>query len=91
MQICYVENYVNSTPKRQRVPSPSTAFASHDYYVNRVYKLVVLRTKKELPVLEYIDRGYVVTDNDRADMPTIYKPDNRRTDTPATQIDKTPC
>ena len=29
--------------------------------------------------------------NDCADMPMIYEPDNRRTDTPATWIDKTPC
>jgi len=29
--------------------------------------------------------------NDRTDMPTIYEPDNRRTNTPATRIDKTPC
>ena len=27
----------------------------------------------------------------RACMPTIYEPDNRRTNMPATQIDKTPC
>ena len=27
----------------------------------------------------------------RTNMPTIYKPDNRRTDMPATRIDKTPC
>ena len=30
-------------------------------YVNKVYILVVLRTKKELPVSEYKDRSYVVT------------------------------
>ena len=29
--------------------------------------------------------------NDHACMPMIYEPDNRRTDMPATQIDKTPC
>ena len=33
-----------------------------------------------------------ITTNDRACMPTIYEPDNRRTDTPANQLyDKTPC
>ena len=31
------------------------------YVVNRVYILVVLRTKKELPVSEYKDRSYIVT------------------------------
>jgi hypothetical protein len=49
-------------PKRQRAPFPPTAFASHEYYMNRVYILVVLRTKKELPVLEYIDRVYRLND-----------------------------
>ena len=29
--------------------------------VNKVYILVVLRTKKELPVSEYKDRSYIVT------------------------------
>ena len=45
-------------PKRQRAPFPPTAFVSHEYYINRVYILVVLHIKKELPVLEYIDRVY---------------------------------
>ena len=49
-------------PKRQRVLFPFTAFASHEYYINRVYILVVLRTKKELPVLEYIDKVYRLND-----------------------------
>ena len=31
------------------------------YVVNRVYISVVLRIKKELPVLEYKDRSYIVT------------------------------
>ena len=31
------------------------------YMVNKVYILVVLRTKKELPVSEYKDRSYIVT------------------------------
>ena len=48
-------------PKRQRAPFPM-AFASHKYYVNRVYILVVLHTKKELPVLEYIDGVYRLND-----------------------------
>ena len=39
---------------------PPTAFVSHKYYINKVYKLVVLCTKKKLPVLEYIDRYYMV-------------------------------
>ncbi len=56
-------------PKRQRAPPPPTAFASHEYYVNRVYILVVLCTKKELPALEYIDRVYRL--NDCAVTPTI--------------------
>ena len=56
-------------PKCQRAPSPPTAFASHEYYINRVYILVVLRTKKELPVLKYIDRVYRL--NDCAITPTI--------------------
>ena len=42
--------------KCQRAPPPPTAFVSYEYYINKVYILVVLRTKKELPVLEYIDR-----------------------------------
>ena len=29
--------------------------------VNKVYILIVLRIKKELPVLEYKDRSYIVT------------------------------
>ena len=45
-------------PKHQRALFPFTAFVSHEYYINRVYILVVLRTKKELPVLEYIDKVY---------------------------------
>ena len=45
-------------PKRQRAPPPPMAFASYEYYINRVYILVVLRTKKELLVLEYTDRVY---------------------------------
>ena len=36
-------------------------------------RIANLRTKKELLVLEYIDRGYVVTDNDCADMHAIYQ------------------
>ena len=43
-------------PKRQRAPPPPTAFVSYKYYINRVYIWVVLHTKKELLVLEYIDR-----------------------------------
>ena len=31
------------------------------YIVNKVYILVVLHTKKELPVSEYKDRSYIVT------------------------------
>ncbi len=66
-----VASKITSTarPKRQRAPPPPTAFASHEYYVNRVYILVVLRTKKELPALEYIDRVYRL--NDCAVTPTI--------------------
>ena len=44
-------------PKRQRTPPPPMAFISYKYYINRVYILVVLRIKKELLVLEYIDRA----------------------------------
>ena len=33
----------------------------------------------------------MVIDNNRADIPMIYEPDNRRTDTPVTRIDKIPC
>ena len=36
-------------------------------------------------------RTTTYTDNNRADMPTIYEPDNRRTDMPVTRIDKTLC
>ena len=32
LQIRHVENHVNNTPKRQRAPSPSTAFASHEHH-----------------------------------------------------------
>ena len=38
----------------------SASFTLCFWYINKVYILVVLRTKKELPVLEYIDRGYMV-------------------------------
>src|ERR1700733_14354719 len=43
-------------PKRQHASPPPIAFISYKYYINRVYILVVLRIKKELLVLEYIDR-----------------------------------
>jgi hypothetical protein len=77
-------------PKRQRALFPPTAFASYKYYINRVYIWVVLRTKKELPVLEYIDRVYRL--NDCAVTPAIrlsrhrtaiYHRQTDRTDTPA--------
>ena len=43
-------------------------------------RIAVSRIKKELPVLEYIDRGYIVTfyrPNDRACTPAIYRPNDR--------------
>ena len=54
-------------------------------------RIAILRIKKELLVLEYIDRGYIVIDNNRADIPIIYKLDNRYTNTPVTQINKILC
>ena len=48
---------------------PSAAFASHECYINRVYISVVLRIKKELLGLEYIDGVYRL--NDCAAMPAI--------------------
>ena len=41
------------------------------YIVNKVYISVVLRTKKELPVLEYKDRSYIVTRHRRVVMVSL--------------------
>ena len=46
--------------------------------------MAVLYIKNKLLILEYIDRGYIVIDNNYINMPIIYKPDNCRTNTPAT-------
>jgi len=44
-------------------------------------RIAVLRIKKELLVLEYIDRGYVVIfyrPNNCANMPAIHRPTDKR-------------
>ena len=65
VELCSLEcNPIASTVLLSELTSStrasSASFTLCFWYINKVYILVVLRTKKELPVLEYIDRGYMV-------------------------------